>query len=51
MRSEAEQKFAAVLEAVARSGSGAVVAATPATVRWLLCGRRRPVSASAPEST
>ena len=51
MRSEAEQKCAAVLEAVARSGSGAVVAATPATVRWLLCGRGRPVSASAPEST
>jgi Xaa-Pro dipeptidase len=31
-------------------GRDALVATSPATVRWLLCGRGRPVSTSSPES-
>jgi antitoxin VapB len=47
---EADAKRALVLEAAEAARCGAVVAAGPATVRWLLCGRGRPVSASGPEA-
>jgi Xaa-Pro aminopeptidase len=48
--SESDAKSAAALEAVDAAGYGALVASSPANVRWLLCGRGRPVSASAPAS-
>jgi Xaa-Pro aminopeptidase len=48
---EAEAKRERALEAVAASGAEALVASGPPTVRWLLCGRGRPVDAAAPEST
>jgi hypothetical protein len=44
---EAERKRTLVLEAAA---ADAVVATSPATVRWLLCGRGRPVSTSGPDA-
>jgi antitoxin VapB len=44
---EAERKRTLLLDAAAAE---AVVATSPATVRWLLCGRGRPVSTSGPES-
>jgi Xaa-Pro dipeptidase len=44
---EAEQKRTLLLEAAA---ADAVVATSPATVRWLLCGRGRPVSTSGPNA-
>jgi Xaa-Pro aminopeptidase len=47
---EADVKRSAALDAAEAAGFGAVVASSPATVRWLLCGRGRPVSASGPEA-
>jgi len=44
---EAERKRTLLLEAAA---ADAVVATSPATVRWLLCGRGRPVSTSGPDA-
>jgi Xaa-Pro dipeptidase len=41
---EADRKRGAALAAAAAIGVEAVVATDPATVRWLLCGRGRPVS-------
>lgn len=40
---EATAKRAAVLEAASQRGFSGVVVTQPATVRWLLCGRGRPV--------
>jgi antitoxin VapB len=40
---EAAAKREAVLDAASRRGIGGVVATHPSTVRWLLCGRGRPV--------
>ena len=40
---EALQKRDTALAAAADQGLDALVAATPATVRWLLCGRGQPV--------
>jgi Xaa-Pro aminopeptidase len=48
---EAAAKRERALEAVAAAGADALVASRPATVRWLLCGRGRPVDAAASEST
>jgi Xaa-Pro aminopeptidase len=48
---EAAAKRAAAVEAVLAAGHAALVASSPANVRWLLCGRGRPVSTSSPEST
>jgi Xaa-Pro dipeptidase len=45
---EAERKRSVALEAAAAAGRAAIVAASPPTVRWLLCGRGRPVSTSSP---
>jgi Xaa-Pro aminopeptidase len=47
---EADVKRSLALEAAATAGCGAVIATSPPTVRWLLCGRGRPVSASGPEA-
>jgi Xaa-Pro aminopeptidase len=47
---EAEAKRAATLAAAGGRGFDGVVATMPATVRWLLCGRGRPVDAAAPEA-
>jgi Xaa-Pro dipeptidase len=47
---EAEHKRALVLEAADSLGYEAVAASDPATVRWLLCGRGRPVSVTGPEA-
>jgi Xaa-Pro aminopeptidase len=47
---EAEAKRAAALEAAARVGARAFVASAPPNVRWLLCGRGRPVDAAGAES-
>ena len=47
---ESDAKSAAALAAVAAAGYTTLVASSPANVRWLLCGRGRPVSASAPAS-
>lgn len=47
---EAEVKRSQALEVAADLGYEAVVASDPATVRWLLCGRGRPVSVSGPEA-
>lgn len=47
---EADAKRELALEAAERAERDAVVATAPATVRWLLCGRGRPVSASSPEA-
>jgi antitoxin VapB len=44
---EAERKRPLLLDAAAAE---AVVATSPATVRWLLCGRGRPVSTSGPDA-
>lgn len=44
---EAERKRTLLLDAAAAE---AVVASSPATVRWLLCGRGRPVSTTGPEA-
>jgi Xaa-Pro dipeptidase len=41
---EAASKREAVLEAASRRGFPGVVATEPGTVRWLLCGRGRPVA-------
>jgi Xaa-Pro dipeptidase len=41
-------KRSSALEAAAATGLETVVARTPATVRWLLCGRGRPVSITSP---
>jgi Xaa-Pro aminopeptidase len=43
---EALLKRSLTLQAAAEAGFDCVVATRPATVRWLLCGRGRPVSAS-----
>jgi Xaa-Pro dipeptidase len=48
--SEAASKRSAALQAASAAGRGAVVATSPPTVRWLLCGRGRPVSQSSPEA-
>jgi Xaa-Pro aminopeptidase len=47
---EANVKRALAVEAAEAAGSVAVVATSPPTVRWLLCGRGRPVSTSGPEA-
>lgn len=47
---EAEHKRSIALEAAAAAGRAAIVATSSPTVRWLLCGRGRPVSASAAEA-
>ncbi|MGH3016575.1 MAG: M24 family metallopeptidase, partial [Gaiellaceae bacterium] len=47
---EADAKRVLALEAAEAAGAGAVVVTSPPTVRWLLCGRGRPVSASGPEA-
>jgi Xaa-Pro aminopeptidase len=47
---EAALKRSLALEAAAAAGLETVVARTPATVRWLLCGRGRPVSITSPEA-
>jgi Xaa-Pro dipeptidase len=47
---EAERKRSRALVAAAAAGRAAVVAASPPTVRWLLCGRARPVSTSGAEA-
>jgi len=44
---EAERKRTLLLDAAA---ADAVVATSPSTVRWLLCGRGRPVSTSGPDA-
>jgi antitoxin VapB len=44
---EAERKRTSLLAA---AGAVAIVATSPATVRWLLCGRGRPVSTSGPDA-
>lgn len=44
---EAERKRTLLLDAAAAE---AVVASSPATVRWLLCGRGRPVSTTGPHA-
>jgi Xaa-Pro dipeptidase len=46
---EAELKRSLAREAAA-AGCEAVIATSPPTVRWLLCGRGRPVSATGPEA-
>jgi Xaa-Pro dipeptidase len=45
---EALLKRSLTLQSAAEAGFDCVVATRPATVRWLLCGRGRPVSASNP---
>jgi Xaa-Pro dipeptidase len=50
-QSEAITKRKAALEAALERGFDALVAATPATVRWLLCGRGRPVDVCAADYT
>lgn len=50
VRSEAEAKRAAVLAAARAAGFGAAVLSTPANVRWLMCGRGRPVDAASPSA-
>ena len=47
---EAEVKRSQALGAAVDLGYEAVVASDPATVRWLLCGRGRPVSVTGPEA-
>jgi Xaa-Pro aminopeptidase len=47
---EAELKRSVALEAAGGLGYEAVAASDPATVRWLLCGRGRPVSVTGPEA-
>jgi Xaa-Pro aminopeptidase len=47
---EAAAKRATALEAASATACEAVVATSPPTVRWLLCGRGRPVSSSSPEA-
>jgi Xaa-Pro aminopeptidase len=47
---EAERKRILALEAAREAGYEALAASAPENVRWLLCGRGRPVSASAAES-
>jgi antitoxin VapB len=49
--SEARRKRTLALDAAARAGFGAVVASDPATVRWLLCGRGRPVDVGSADYT
>lgn len=50
MTKEAARKRALALEAARAHGFDGVVATTPATVRWLLCGRGRPVDAASPQA-
>jgi Xaa-Pro dipeptidase len=45
-RAEADRKRSLALQAADAAGCGAVLATRAPTVRWLLCGRGRPVSAS-----
>jgi antitoxin VapB len=47
---EATDKRTLAREAAAAAGYDTLVATGPATVRWLLCGRGRPVSTSSPEA-
>ncbi len=47
---EAGSKAADAVAAVEPAGYGALVASTPATVRWLLCGRGRPVDSASPDA-
>jgi Xaa-Pro dipeptidase len=47
---EAQRKRALAAQAAAAAGCAAVAATSPPTVRWLLCGRGRPVSASSAEA-
>ena len=47
---DARARAGDALDAIEPAGYGALVASTPATVRWLLCGRGRPVDAAAPDA-
>jgi antitoxin VapB len=47
---EATGKRALARTLAHEAGFGALVATSPATVRWLLCGRGRPVSTSSPDA-
>jgi len=47
----AERKRNLALEEAARAGASALVATAPATVRWLLCGRGRPVDDTSPHAS
>jgi Xaa-Pro dipeptidase len=47
---EAERKRSIAVEAAAAAERAGIVATSPPTVRWLLCGRGRPVSTSGPEA-
>jgi Xaa-Pro dipeptidase len=48
---EAILKRSLALELAAEAGFDGVLATSPPTVRWLLCGRGRPVDGAAPESS
>ncbi|MDQ3858589.1 MAG: hypothetical protein M3327_09120, partial [Actinomycetota bacterium] len=50
MTDEADEKRALALAAAKAAGFDGLVATTPATVRWLLCGRGRPVDAASPQA-
>jgi Xaa-Pro dipeptidase len=50
VRSEAAEKRAAALSAARAAGFDAAVLSTPANVRWLMCGRGRPVDAASPSA-
>lgn len=47
---QAERKRNLALDESARAGASALAATTPATVRWLLCGRGRPVDDTSPHA-
>ncbi len=47
----AERKRHLALDEAARAGASALVATAPATVRWLLCGRGRPVDDTSPHAS
>jgi Xaa-Pro aminopeptidase len=47
---KAERKRSIAFEAAAAAGRAAIVATSPPTVRWLMCGRGRPVSTSNAEA-
>ncbi|HEX2112481.1 MAG TPA: M24 family metallopeptidase [Gaiellaceae bacterium] len=47
---EATRKRELALEAAETAGFEGLVASTPASVRWLLCGRGRPVDTAAPDA-
>jgi Xaa-Pro aminopeptidase len=47
---ESDAKAELALAAAERAGGETLIARTPATVRWLLCGRGRPVDAASPQA-